>query len=327
MKKLFIISMLIGAMPLAMLAQDDDLYFVPKKASKTSKVEKVTDDYGLPKDTYYSGSDRTVDDYNRRVKSSYEFVDGDTSKVDIIQIDSVRGVYPDSIDNEDFALTKKMSRFEDYDLSERAAFWAGYERGRYDWGWHSPWYYRTYGWFGGWYDPWYYRSWYGWYDPWYYSSWYYGNWYGWGSPYYWSWNYPYYYGGGGGGRHYYGHTGNAGTINMNGSTHSNYRANRGPIAGNNQRNTSLRDRAARMGGGQTYSSGNSTRSNSGNFGGYRGRSSSNSSRGSYSGSRSSSNSSYSGGSYSSGGGSFSGGGSHSSGGGGRSGGGSLGGRR
>ena len=31
MKKLLLISMLIGAMPLALMAQDDDLYFVPKK--------------------------------------------------------------------------------------------------------------------------------------------------------------------------------------------------------------------------------------------------------------------------------------------------------
>ena len=31
MKKLLLISMLVGAMPLAMMAQDDDLYFVSKK--------------------------------------------------------------------------------------------------------------------------------------------------------------------------------------------------------------------------------------------------------------------------------------------------------
>ena len=31
MKKLLLISMLIGTMPLAMMAQDDDLYFVSKK--------------------------------------------------------------------------------------------------------------------------------------------------------------------------------------------------------------------------------------------------------------------------------------------------------
>ena len=180
MKRLLLISMLFGAMPLALLAQDDDLYFVPKKV-KT--VEPVTDNYGLPKDTYYSGSDRTVDEYNRRMKSSYVPVDSDSTMVDVI----------------DFELTKKMTRFDDYDLTNKAAYWAGYERGRLDWGWHSPWYYPTYSWYGGWYDPFYY-NWYGrlypWYDSWYYRGWYDPWYYGWGYPYY---NYPYYpvyYGGG-----------------------------------------------------------------------------------------------------------------------------------
>ena len=161
--------MLIGAMPISMLAQDDDLYFVPKKKSS---VEVVTDNYGMPKDTYYAGSDRSVDEYNRRTKSTYVEIDGDSTKVDIIDFNGQKGVYPDSLQNEDFKLTKKMTRFEGYDLTDKAAYWAGYERGRYDWGWHSPWYYHPYDW----YDPWYYNtwytgpwysSWYGWYDPWY----------------------------------------------------------------------------------------------------------------------------------------------------------------
>ena len=40
MKKLILISLLIGALPLSMVAQDDDLYFVPKKKAS---VEKVND--------------------------------------------------------------------------------------------------------------------------------------------------------------------------------------------------------------------------------------------------------------------------------------------
>ena len=48
MKKLILISLLIGALPLSMVAQDDDLYFVPKKKIA---VEKVTDKNGLPRDT------------------------------------------------------------------------------------------------------------------------------------------------------------------------------------------------------------------------------------------------------------------------------------
>ena len=172
MKKLLLISMLIGAMSLPALAQVDDLYYVPKKKT----VEKVTDNYGMPKDTYYSGSDRSVDDYNRR-ESSYEVI-GDSLKSDVIDLTAEQGVYPDSL--EDFQLTKKMTRFDDYELSDNAAFWAGYAAGRYDWGWHSPWYYSRFGWYGGWYDPWYY------------------GYYGWGYPYrYYGYYrpYPIYYGG------------------------------------------------------------------------------------------------------------------------------------
>ena len=179
MKKFFMISILMGAMPLSMVAQDD-LYFVPKK--KSAEVVKV------------------YTPVNNRMESQYEVIQNDSTN-DIIDFDGQKGIYPDSL-TEDFALTKKMQRFEDYDLSDNAAFWAGYHLGRdtWDWGWtwHSPWYYRTYGWYGGWYDPWYYTSWrYGWYDPW-YDPWYYG-YYGWYDPWYYGyygiygpWRYGYY---------------------------------------------------------------------------------------------------------------------------------------
>jgi hypothetical protein len=102
----------------------------------------------------------------------------------------VRGVYPDSaysqpVENDDYALTRRMSRFDDYTPSE--AYWDGYRAGR----WSSPWYNTWYSW----YDPWYYDSWWYWNDPFYYSS-----WYGWRYPYYYStWYSPRYYG-----YHYYG---------------------------------------------------------------------------------------------------------------------------
>ena len=173
------ISILMGAMPLSMVAQDD-LYFVPKK--KSAEVVEVKTPI------------------NNRMESKYEVLEKDSVN-DIIDFDGQKGIYPDSL-TEDFALTKKMQRFEDYELSDNAAFWAGYHLGRdtWDWGWtwHSPWYYRTYGWYGGWYDPWYYTSWrYGWYDPW-YDPWYYG-YYGWYDPWYYGyygiygpWRYGYY---------------------------------------------------------------------------------------------------------------------------------------
>ncbi len=296
--------MVFGVLPLAMMAQDDDLYFVPKKKS----AEKVVDNYGMPRDTYYSGSDRSIDDYNRRLQSSYQVIDGDSTNNDIINFSMEQGVYPDSL-SEDYMLTKQMTRFDDYELSNNAAFWAGYTLGRDEWGWHSPWYYSRYGWYGGWYDPWYYgyAGYYGWYDPWYY---------GWGYPYYWG---GYYYHGGGG--HRYAHIG-TGTLRRDGSTHGAFHG--GAVAGSSSRRSSLRERASAMGGSRTTAgSGNNTRSRSGNFSGYRGNSSTN--RGSYSSSRSSSGSF--GGSRSSGGGfssGSSGGGSRSGGGGGGS---RLGGRR
>lgn len=314
MKKLLLISMLIGAMSLPALAQVDDLYYVPKKKT----VEKVTDNYGMPKDTYYSGSDRSVDDYNRR-ESSYEVI-GDSLKSDVIDLTAEQGVYPDSL--EDFQLTKKMTRFDDYELSDNAAFWAGYAAGRYDWGWHSPWYYSRFGWYGGWYDPWYspwyYRSWYGLYDPWYYGNYgWYGGWYGgWHDPWYYGygWSYPYHWNGWahsyiGVGRNYTSTHIGTGTIRRDGSTHTTYVGGRnGAVAGNSNRMNSINKRAERLGG---------RRNNSGNnYNGYRGNnnSSSRSSNSSFSGTRSSSSSS----------GSFSGGGGGSSrssgGGGGRSGG-------
>ena len=182
MKKLLLISLLIGAMPLGMAAQDD-LYFVSKKKS----VESTTDKYGLPRDTYYSGSDRSVDEYNRR-SSHYELID--TTKSDVIDFNGEVGVYPDSLGGEDYKLTKKMSRFDEYDISRNEAFWAGYNAGRYDWAWSSPWYYSRYGWYSSWYSPWYYDVW---YDPWYYRGWY-DPWYaGWYGPWYGGWRYPYVY--------------------------------------------------------------------------------------------------------------------------------------
>jgi hypothetical protein len=300
MKKLLLFSMLVIALPQTMSAQDDDLYFVPKK---TTAPEVAQDRFGMPKDTYYSGSDRSVDEYNRRFKSRVEVLDGDTTKNDIIDFSAEKGVYPDSLQIEDYKLTKRMSRFEDYRLADNAAFWAGYDAGRQDWGWHSPWYYSSYGW----YDPWYY-GYAGWYDPWYYRP----GW-GWG----WSWRYPYYRPRyvviSGGGRRHSGYIG-TGSIRRDGTTYG-YGGRRGVIAGNSSRMSSLRERASRLGG-SSYSSGNTRRSGSGNFSGYRGGNSN------FGGSRSS-------GGFG-GGGSFGGsrGGGGSFGGGGRSGGGGrLGGRR
>ncbi len=186
MKKWFLLSIMLGAFALPNVAQDDDMYFVPTKRQASSRAEVV------PSSTYYSGSSRSVDDYNRRWASSYEVLPTDTS--DVISFSGVEGVYPDSLG--DFALTQRMARWDGYEPS--TAYWEGYAQGRRDYiGWHSPWYYSSY---YPWYDSWYWDSWY--YDPWYYRSWYYDPWYyggwGWGG-YYSSYYYPRYYSWGGGG--------------------------------------------------------------------------------------------------------------------------------
>ena len=318
MKKLLLISVLFGLMPLSMAAQVDDLYFVPKKKNAT----KVTDNYGLPREVYYSGSDRSVDEYNRRV-SHYDLIAKDSTLNDTIHFSAEKGVYPDSTLNEDFEITRKMSRFDDYRIADNEAFWAGYEAGRYDWGWHSPWYYTRFGW----YDPWYYH-WY-WNDPWYYSGYYgwYGGWYGFGYyPFYSSWYGPwyydrfYYYGGGYIGRVHSASTIGGGTIRRDGLSYGRHQSS--SIARNSSRMSEVRRRT--MSGHTGYSQSNASRSNSVRSGRSQNstiyntpRSSSNNSGG-FGGSRSS-------GSFSSGGGSF-GGGSRSTGGGG-GGGGRVGGRR
>lgn len=167
--RLLLISALFGVLPQTVAAQDDDLYFVPKKQAKQ---ESGADAAYQRKDapTYYCGSNRNVDEYNRRgkLKSYYQKIGTDSLGNDIIEFhdgeevwnaddtDSAVNIYPGSesyFDDNDFAYSRRMSLFDDF------------------YGWYSPYY-------SYWSRP-YWRSWYGWYDPWYYN-----NFYGWGYPYY-----------------------------------------------------------------------------------------------------------------------------------------------
>lgn len=177
MKK-FILLTVVAALPLTLMAQDDDMYFVPTKENVAKEVKS----YGMPKGTYYSGSNRSVDDYNRRSWSSVQPID--SAGNDIIDFSAVRGVYPDSTVayENDYKYTKRLSRFDGY-TSTSEAYWDGYRDGRwsspwyyssyytwYDpWYWNDPWYYGYYGYYGGWYSPWYYG---GYYRPWRYWGWY-----------------------------------------------------------------------------------------------------------------------------------------------------------
>ena len=197
MKKLIMFLFLSMALPLSMLAQDDDMYFVPTKENKAKEAES----YGLPTRTYYAGSKRTVDEYNRRTMIGANQTDSVGN--DIIDFSAVRGVYPDSVYNEtddsDYQLTRRMTRFDEYTPSQ--AYWEGYRDGRWaspwswsysslywndywywndPWFWNSSWYWR-YPYFTGYYDYYGYYGYYPWYAGYYgyygYRPWYYGGYY------------------------------------------------------------------------------------------------------------------------------------------------------
>ena len=252
MKKLLLLTV-VAALPLGLMAQDDDMYFVPTKEN----VAKETKNYGMPKKTYYSGSNRSVDEYNRSAWSSV--VPIDSAGNDIIDFSAVRGVYPDSTyveATDDYKYTKQLSRFEGYTASD--AYWEGYRDGR----WTSPWYYSSYyPWYDSWYywnDPWYY-GYYGYYSSW-YSPWYYGGYY---RPWrYWGWYGPRYYARG----HY------RPAVHYN---HRHYNVRHTPSAGNRPygNGESVTFRHGTFGNGSRMSSpsgsfgGSSTRSSGGGFGG------------------------------------------------------------
>ena len=300
MKKWLLLSVVMGAMPLTMTAQDDDdMYFVPTKAN----VEKSIPVFATAsRPTPYAGSNRNVDEYNRRqMRSHYEPIAGDSVASDIIDFSAVEGVYPDSVSSaDDFPLTREMSRWDGYTPDE--AYEAGYVAGRKDGrseyrsSWHSPWYYSSfYPWYDSYYywGPWYggYYDWY--YDPWYWNTMYGGPYWGWYGPYrhwYYAWDGLYYPGGGwhhdawysgpnGGSR--YGRGNYTGSIDRGGSTHGRFSGYRGESTasggtgslGSASRYNSARNRT--VNGHTNYTGGGvySGPSNSGSFSGTRSSSS------------------------------------------------------
>lgn len=187
MKQFFLLAVMLVALPFNLKAQDDDLYFSPKKKVQEQQTSSTQ------RSTYYVGSNRDVDEYNRRGKywSHYQKLGSDEQGNDIIQFQKGNGVYPDSVYVDTTFVGKYVDMVDaddDYVCSRRLSRWDGYyDPWLYSARWHSPYY-----WYGGWYDPWYAG---GWYDPWY------AGYYGWGYPYYYNpyyyagWGRPYYYGG------------------------------------------------------------------------------------------------------------------------------------
>lgn len=160
---------MMGMIAFPLMAQDDDMYFVPKKQSKEVRtVSNAADVIDFqPGDGTYG-----VAPYDSTMLSPY---------------DSVR--YYDDADDE-FVYSRRMHRFDGFYCPSLYDYWDySYWYGPYGWyspcysrwNWHYPWYSSWYSpWYSSWYSPWYYS----WYSPWYYDSW------GWGYPYYWGYGAP-----------------------------------------------------------------------------------------------------------------------------------------
>ena len=172
MKRSVLLSVLFGAMPLLSMAQDD-LYFTPSKADQSAyQQSKVEED----RPVYYSGIGKSNDEYNRRGKYNYKKIGVDSLGNDIfmsristlhgdsVVLDTIYGGFTRQYesDNDDFAYSRRMSRFDGFWGGYYDPWFAGRSSFYVGWGWRSPYY-------GGWYDRW--------DDPWSYG--YYG-----GYPYY-----------------------------------------------------------------------------------------------------------------------------------------------
>jgi len=320
----------------------DDLYFTPKKESAAEKTARQQARQRRMEGTYWVGSNRDADEYNRHrgparprrgsFRSEYsviaDSVVGDSTMADVINFVAGDGTVPDSaaIDTAMMVGRAPMrgTRYgaegyypdddepyddgDDYCYSRRLGLYYGYPGYYHPWMYGRYYYPSAYWYYDPWYDPWYY-GYAGWYDPWYYG-------YGWGGWYrpwygYYGWGYPHYHGGG---VHYAGHTGTLGRYD---------RGNRFDMERPGAAGTTTASRRRATGAGRSYSNGSSTfgsrRGTSGTTRSYGNQRSSSSSSFGTSRSGSSFGSSRSGGMGSRGGGGF--------GGGSRGGGGSHGGRR
>lgn len=172
MKRYIILSVLSLFVVISVSAQDDDMYFTPKKSSKASGTTQQRSavaegsygagSYDADDDVaYYSGSLRDVDEYNRRDRSGQSYS----------QQDGAPAYRQDSIlvSVEDYENSMKMKRFDGYNNIALIVNDPWY---------YDPWYYDPFYWGGRWCWPWRYSC----YDPWYHGPSWYGYWgyHGWG---------------------------------------------------------------------------------------------------------------------------------------------------
>ena len=179
MKKILSLMLLaaVGFMPAT--AQDDDVYFVPSKSSKTSQkdrsnfssqAERIPVEASNTYDNLYEMSDRDIDAYNRRYAVT----------------DSIDAADDYAEDNEEGTYTRRLVRFHSptvgvyvsspyydvvadyywYDPWFTPWYYSPFYGPSYAWTW-SPWAYDWYwgwGWHTWWYDPWHYHHHHHWYD-------------------------------------------------------------------------------------------------------------------------------------------------------------------
>lgn len=177
-------------LPLSMMAQEDDMYFVPKKKSKQErKVENVKAERpdfvqydelqadAEPAPDYHVGKLRSDDEYNRRGRYSGQNYGEIHVGNDTVYVVEEESSAPQLSEEDDYNYSGRLVRFYGGFLSPY--YWDYY----YDWAFYDPWFYNPwfygyhhgpYGWYAGWYSPWYPGYW---YDPWYYP-WHHGCW-GW----------------------------------------------------------------------------------------------------------------------------------------------------
>ena len=172
--------MMLATLPLIGFAQEDDMYFVPKKG-KTATTATTTTTPPARRSTvtssqsasevpnYSTGPLRDVDEYNRRGPSGRSvtiITETDTFQVDESQLtlnedgqyvlnkgNSSVGedpVYADEAD--DYAYSARLSRFHGVGYP----YYVWYDPWYYDPFYYDPWYYggywsyRPWGWYGGW---------------------------------------------------------------------------------------------------------------------------------------------------------------------------------
>lgn len=221
-RRLLLLALVALGVQYIAIAQNDDMYFVPKtKAQKVAEQKEYERQMAKARANYIRGM-RDVDEYNRRKRmhSTVVPIDSDGVVDDIINFEPGTGDYPDSVSTDSVGNVMPVDKYydEDYKYSRRLnrleGFYPWYDRMYYD-PWLEPWYadYWRNPWF---YDHWYHSRWfydpyyslgYWWYEPWYYSYW---GWstpwrYGWYGPYYSYWHHPVYIGVGGTGFAHGGH--------------------------------------------------------------------------------------------------------------------------